>query len=338
MKATLDGEEVTPTTASKTGYSLAENQEVIVLSGTVTTLTNAPTDSSGITALLDRITSARAGYIDNLNVAGPVATQADVDALNQSAARRIKVVTVGQYERPEADSTDYEIELRTYDGDGEAVDADETPTITATGSVSGDLSSNLGEIANPATGVYRLNYSVAHDAVLQPTLRIDCSAVVSGSVFTISAYPQIVDLVGVTWTSNDRSMLTNVYNKLPTRNFLTGSADSTGETQTDSTAALNAYDPPTANEIDAALTALESHGDEAWTTETSDPDNLLDWPDAVETGVTIRQALRIMGAVLAGKVSGGGTGTEIFVGLDSLSTRVSVTVDAAGNRSAVTYG
>lgn len=39
----------------------------LVLADTTTTLTNAPSDSSGVTTLLSRLTSARAGYLDNIN-------------------------------------------------------------------------------------------------------------------------------------------------------------------------------------------------------------------------------------------------------------------------------
>jgi len=64
---------------------------------------------------------------------------------------------------------------------------------------------------------------------------------------------------------------------------------------------------------------------------------LLDLADGVETGVTLRQALQRAAAVLAGPVSGAGTGTEIFVGLDGLTPRVQVSTDIAGNRSSVEY-
>jgi hypothetical protein len=69
----------------------------------------------------------------------------------------------------------------------------------------------------------------------------------------------------------------------------------------------------------------------------SNADALLDRADGIETDITLRQAMRIMAAVLAGKASGAGTGTEIFKGLDGLTDRVQVTADAAGNRTAVTY-
>lgn len=58
---------------------------------------------------------------------------------------------------------------------------------------------------------------------------------------------------------------------------------------------------------------------------------------ALETGVTILQGLQRIAAVCAGRVSGAGTGTEIFVGLDEATTRVTVTVDNDGNRTDIVY-
>jgi len=54
-------------------------------------------------------------------------------------------------------------------------------------------------------------------------------------------------------------------------------------------------------------------------------------------GKSLQQALRYIAAVLAGKVSGAGTGTETFKGLDGSTDRVEVTVDAQGNRTGVSY-
>ena len=65
--------------------------------------------------------------------------------------------------------------------------------------------------------------------------------------------------------------------------------------------------------------------------------DLMDDADAIETGFTLRQVLRIMAAVLAGKVSGAGSGVETFLGLDGSTERVEVTVDAGGNRTDVDY-
>ncbi len=55
-------------------------------------------------------------------------------------------------------------------------------------------------------------------------------------------------------------------------------------------------------------------------------------------GKTLPAALQYIAASTAGKVSGAGTGTEVFQGLDGATTRLTITVDASGNRSAVTYG
>ena len=66
-------------------------------------------------------------------------------------------------------------------------------------------------------------------------------------------------------------------------------------------------------------------------------DGLLDRVNGIESNVTLRQAVRIMAAVLAGKVSGAGSGTETFKGLDGSTLRVTVTTDSAGNRTNVNY-
>lgn len=53
-------------------------------------------------------------------------------------------------------------------------------------------------------------------------------------------------------------------------------------------------------------------------------------------GSTVRQLLKGFGALLLGKVSGAGTGTEVFRAHDDSKVRVTVTVNEAGNRTAVT--
>ena len=184
-------------------------------------------DNAGIGTLLTRMTASRALYLDNLNVGGPVASQSDINALNQSASRRLILTTLQQLERPESGSTSYQIEARTFDGDGAAVNADSTPTLTATGILSGSLAGNLSSATNPATGVYRWTYSVSNTAT-QEQIRFDLSAVLSASTFTIAAFSSVVDLVSATWTSTDATRLAAIYNKLPSRAYLTGATSSTG--------------------------------------------------------------------------------------------------------------
>lgn len=234
------------------------------LSGTtVKTLTDAPSDSAGVgtlltrlsalragyldnlsggavatnsdmSTLLSRLSSARAGYLDNLNVAGVVATQADINALNQSASRRLIITSVQQFERPETGDSDstFTIEARTYDGDGAAVNADSTPTLTATGSATGSLAANLSASSSPATGVYRWTYTVASTHNTEQ-VRLDLSATISSSTFTLSHYAQVTDLVAEHFTTFDRAKIEAIYNRLPTKSFLTGTNNSDGDVQLD---------------------------------------------------------------------------------------------------------
>jgi len=63
--------------------------------------------------------------------------------------------------------------------------------------------------------------------------------------------------------------------------------------------------------------------------------DIFDKTDGVETGFTLRQAMRLMSAVLCGKVSGG-PGLPIFRNMQDTANRVSSTADANGNRTVVT--
>jgi hypothetical protein len=58
----------------------------------------------------------------------------------------------------------------------------------------------------------------------------------------------------------------------------------------------------------------------------------------VEPGLTLRQALKLVAAATAGKISGGGTSTvTIRNAVADGADRIVATVDADGNRSAITY-
>lgn len=161
---------------------------------------------SVVDTLSVRMSAARAGYLDNLNISGAVAAQADVLSINQSASRRIVITTVGQYERPESGVTQYTVEVRTYSANGAAVNADANPTLTVIGQTTGSLAANLGAITNPGTGLYRWLYSQPSNAAVEP-IRFDVSATIAASVFPLSAHTQSVDFVAATWTTTDRSNL-----------------------------------------------------------------------------------------------------------------------------------
>lgn len=160
-------------------------------------------------------TNARAGYLDNLNVGGNVASHADVLSINQSASKHILLVTVGQFEAGET----YTIEARTFSAaDGSAVNADSTPTLTATGQVSGSLGANLSAATNPATGVYRWTYTPGSSPTLEQ-IRFDVSATINSSAFTLSTYSQVIDEATAVFTATDQAHLTSIFNKLPSNNI-----------------------------------------------------------------------------------------------------------------------
>lgn len=83
---------------------------------------------------------------------------------------------------------------------------------------------------------------------------------------------------------------------------------------------------------DTGATAVARSGDLSSDAEIADA--VLD--EAVEGAHTMRQLLRLMAAALFGKASGGGTATVTFRNLADNGDRIVATVDANGNRTAVT--
>ena len=53
------------------------------------------------------------------------------------------------------------------------------------------------------------------------------------------------------------------------------------------------------------------------------------------TAISLRGAIKLLLAVLSGKSSGGGTATLVFRDINDAKNRVSATVDANGNRTAI---
>lgn len=212
---------------------------------TVTTLTNAPSDSSGVTTLLSRVTALRAGYWDNLS-AGAVALEATAQAILTDTAE-IGVAGAGLTN----------INL-----------PDQTMNIT------GNLSGSVGSIAGIT---FPTNFSFLS---IDANGRVDLSKVLGSAVNP---------LISGRLDSNVQAMATGV--------------------------------------LDAAALASDAANEVA--------DALLDRANAIETGLTPRLAWRYSAASLAGVLSGAATTTVTVAGVGVGTTRISATVDADGNRSAV---
>jgi hypothetical protein len=140
---------------------------------TVTTLTNAPADSSGITTLLSRLSSARAGYLDNLS-AGAVALASSLSTLAGKFTGITSLLEIlGLIAGKQTGNTTARTELRasgagsgTYDETTDSLealrDAGSTPAEVATATmekliadhsgVSGSVAERLSRLPNVAAG------------------------------------------------------------------------------------------------------------------------------------------------------------------------------------------
>ena len=99
------------------------------------------------------------------------------------------------------------------------------------------------------------------------------------------------------------------------------------QTQSSAAAALAAYGTSTltSGQVTSAVPTTAQIATEIFDTQT------------VEAGMTFRGALRLMGAVLAGRRSGTGSGTEVFnAAVTNAKPRVTATIDGNGNRTNVT--
>lgn len=89
--------------------------------------------------------------------------------------------------------------------------------------------------------------------------------------------------------------------------------------------------------IDAAISSrLASASYTAPPTAAQNATELLDQAAGVETGATVRQAMRLVLSALAGKLSGAATTTVTIRDTNDSKDRIVATVDSDGNRTAVT--
>ncbi len=93
----------------------------------------------------------------------------------------------------------------------------------------------------------------------------------------------------------------------------------------------------TASNLDATVSSrLASASYTTPPTANANADALLDRSSGVETGMTFRQAMRLISSVLLGKIANAATTTNTFRDINDSKDRVVSTVDSDGNRSAVT--
>ena len=104
---------------------------------------------------------------------------------------------------------------------------------------------------------------------------------------------------------------------------------------------VSMYITATVAGVATASVVAEAIGDTSRTsdlpTAAANATELLDQAAGVETGLTVRQALRLALAALAGKLSGAATTTVVIRNaIADSKDRITATVDTDGNRSAIT--
>jgi hypothetical protein len=265
--------------------------------------------------LESRLTAARAGYLDNLNVGGNVASSAEATSI-QNNTRVVRVVP-DVIERPDAGTVTYRIELLLYDDAGNMEAPDAAPTVALVNQAGTDRSSRLDSatMALVSAGRYRVIYTAdVGDALEQ--LVWTFSVVEGGATRLYGNQSLIVDTTAVDFTAADRTKLEAVHSKLPSKSYLVGTGNSDGDVQLDEVTGTI----PTASRSAIALAVWA----ETVRTLSSASDT---------TGVTT--LLSRLSATLAAKLLAHSIGVlEVTVGSGSTTTQVKLaTVEGAAPSS-----
>jgi hypothetical protein len=154
---------------------------------------------------------------------------------------------------------------------------------------------------------------------------------------TASATGQLV-VSGVGSAAGVATVSGNVTAALGAIGAAAGSATATGALTAKGNIAGASAGVATASAIRYATGALSGSIAPAITLEASAFSAYLLDEEDVETGMTLRQALRLIAAATAGKVSGAGTSTiTIRNAVADGANRIVATVDSNGNRTAISY-
>lgn len=177
-------------------------------------------------------TNTRAGYLDNLNIGGNVSSSDEVTAIQNNT--RVGRVVPQVIERPDSGTTLTNIELYLYDAIGNMEAPDSAPTIDLKDQAGNDLSARLDSatMALVSTGKYRAIYTSSTTDDLEQ-LVWTFSVVEGGATRLYGNQTIIVDTSAVDFSTADRSKLEAVFNKLPSKNYLTGTSNSDGDVQAD---------------------------------------------------------------------------------------------------------
>lgn len=206
-------------------YTAPDNANILVAA---TQSTNAATDAA---TAISRLTSARAGYLDKLNITGNVSSQASVDVVQNCI--RTKFIGVDQIEIPAAGSTVLRFNLLILDTAGNMEAPDSLPVVTAANQAGTDRSGNLGSVTLVSTGHYYVDYTVS-SAHLAEQISLLVTVVEGGvTIRDVATFAVVLLGSGSAFSSADRSKLDAIHLKLPSKAYLTGTAAADGDINLD---------------------------------------------------------------------------------------------------------
>lgn len=290
---------------------LIELDKINYQSGTNAGLSALPTANPGASAGIARVQDLPAASLDASGIRAALGlASANLDTqlsgINNnvlaitSHSARMTIGFAAQMEIPGASTTPYEIDLLLWDLNGNNEDADSLPSIAARDSSGTSLNANLSatSMTRIALGRYKVVYNLPSNASAGSVM-FDITAIVGAASRTITAVADVASAYATDFTSTDRTKLNQL--------------------ATDYTTARAAK----IDNLDATVSGV--------------PVALLDLAAGVETGLTLRQALRLMVAACAGKLSGAGTTTITIRNFADTKNRITATVDTNDNRTAVAY-
>lgn len=331
-----------PVTAGRTLDVTAANKvNGVVLVDTATTITNLPAITAGwLTAAgiaSDAITAAKIadGAIDAATFAANAITST-VLATDCIGAAQLAADCIGSSELAASAVTEIQSGLSTLTGSQAATAVwqdttagDFTVALSIGKSVLNGVSLGTGLTINAYTG----NTPQTGDSYAIVNSGTHGNAAIKGYVDDIGVAGAGLTALGDARLANlDAAVSGRMATYTQPTGFLAATFPGTVASPTNITAGtittcINLTNAPTSGDLTATMKTSVN-------TEVLDVLNV----DTLIDGKTIKEAILYVAAICAGRVSGAGTGTEVFKGLDEATTRVTVTVDATGNRTDILYG
>jgi hypothetical protein len=296
--------------------------------------TYAGGDTSGTTTLLSRLTSTRAGLLDNLDAA--------ISSRLASASYTAPLDAAGVRSAVGMASANLDTQLGAIDNflDTEVAailaDTNELQTDWADGGRLDLLLDAAGSAGDP----WATSLPGAYGAGTAGKIVGDNINATVGSRATQTSVDTIDDFLDTEVAAI----------KAKTDNLPTDPADQSAVEAAITAATSGLATQASVNTIDdfldTEIAAIKAQTDlipaspaavgSAMTLSNAGIDAIFDRTDGVETGYTLRQALRIMAAALAGELSGAATTTITIRNITDTKARITAVVDADGNRSSLT--